>query len=200
MSANPYDQLHDLIETKGMTATEAADEVLARPPADWEVFKAAIRPYIISQAKHIESRLFNRQLKHTLPLGGKPPSRMLSFRATPEAPAVPRRMRYKMPDGQVVFFDEMTVEFINIKITHLRQQMGGLSDHITRLRSARDLLVETGKHDLSEIPDWQDRIQERLSHNPEWNAVSEPEKTARIGECPPEHPVGCTCHASAGVV
>lgn len=141
----------------GRTPEEAASTVLdPYGGVDSDPLCAFVWPVVLRTARDMELELAHETRQSVFF------SNSTSETARARAIALPRTV-YHMPNGKEVLWDDLTVDLIDLKIAHLRTQIGGLVDHIMVLEAARKLLVSYGATQLSEIPGWVDLVREDIA-------------------------------------
>jgi len=155
-----HGQLRRLIAA-GASPGEATDAVMSDLPPRW---KDWARPFVLRRASGIEGELVNGCMRRALlpvPTAGAdgqletPPVRLEAGRRRQLA-AVARLHDtvYRLPDGQRILWDDMTIDAIDLKIAQMRKLVGSLVDHLRVLEAARKLCAEHGVDRLGDVEDW----------------------------------------------
>lgn len=163
--------LHRLI-SEGMDPERATEEVMSDLPRRW---KEWARPFVLRRASGIEGEIVNGRMRRALlPMTLQPTALPTSAGETPTVPnGVGRRHQlaavtklretvYRLPDGERVLWDNMTIDMLDLKIAQMRKLIGSLVDHLHILEAARKLCAEHGVERLGDVEGWVEILQRML--------------------------------------
>lgn len=168
MSETVHGQLRRLI-AEGASPESATETVMSDLPIRWQDWA---RPFVLRRASGIEGEIVNGRMRRAL----LPDARMTVVASSGERPAPSsggrrhqavaltklRETVYRLPDGQRVLWDDMTVDFIDLKIAQMRKHVGGLVDHLRILEAARKLCAEHGVTRIGDVNGWVEELQSAL--------------------------------------
>lgn len=162
-----YSRLRELAGEHPNDPQMITDLLIKEAPDDLEGFLAFVRPYVLSQARNIIGRKLNQVMRNTL----MPPARLRESRPAGGKVVVGETVRtlyYKLADGTIIAWEDMTLAMIKQKKAVLKRQLGPLAADIGILEAAEDLLA--GQPDgtsIGSIPGWREKMQDILGRGRE---------------------------------
>jgi hypothetical protein len=154
-------QIKRLIE-EGETPDRVTETVMADLPRRWKDFA---RPFVLRFVRGVEGQVVNRRMRRVF----------TGTRGTHNREQAVERLHstvYRLPSGQRVLWDDMTVEYLELKIAQLRKHVGALVGHLRILEAARKLCADRGVERLGDIPGWVDLVQEEIHDDTEGEDTS----------------------------
>lgn len=164
-------------------AAGVLDEALgdAAPGLDAGVY-GWLRALVVREARHLEGRLGNRRARRVLGPAGWPAG---SARFAEQSQKL-RTTIYHLPDGTRVQWQEMTLDWVEVKIAEFRKHIGRYSEHLAVLLSVRELLAERDAARLGDIPEWPELVRKLADGRAGWVADAGEEALADLGDAGPD--------------